>query len=394
MTQASDTVDRTRRWDTILVACLEAFERGQAPDRQALTAAHPEFADELAAFFAQRDRVQQITGPIRRIVQSAPIPIEVELLEDTVSDGVHSGPEVHIRSFGDYELQERLGRGGMGTVYRARQISRDRVVALKIIRSTRLGSVDQQRFRREAEFVAALDHPNIVPMYEVGDVAGQHYFAMKLIEGGSLTQWISDFRFQISDFSTSEQASVARLVSQVARAMHHAHQHGIIHRDLKPGNILLQISDCRFEIADLNLKSEISNLQSAIPLVADFGLAKRVAAESDLTQSGVLIGTPRYMAPEQTRGKRGAVATATDVYGLGVILYVLLTGHPPFRGKTVPETLHQVREQTPEPPQRVNPRVDPDLAALCLQCLQKDPLCRPVSAEAVADELQCWANGA
>ena len=248
--------------------------------------------------------------------------------------------------FGDYELLKVLGEGGMGIVYKARQLSLNRPVALKMIKAARFASADEvRRFQNEAEAVARLDHPNIVPIFEVGQYEDQHYFSMKLIAGESLDKRLKDY--------IADPRRAARLVATTAGAIHHAHQRGILHRDLKPANILIDAE--------------------GQPHVTDFGLAKRVEGDSELTRSGAILGTPAYMAPEQASGKRGAVTTATDVYGLGAVLYALLTGRAPFGGTTVIDTLEQVRERPPEPPRKLNPRVPRDLEVICLKCLEKDP---------------------
>ena len=268
-----------------------------------------------------------------------------------------------VRYFGDYELQEEIARGGMGVVYKARQTSLNRAVALKMILAGDFSSPAMvERFQIEAEAAARLEHPNIVPIYEIGEHDGQHYFSMRFVEGGTLTQALLKRKY------TSRHA--AELMVKVARAVHHAHQHGIIHRDLKPGNILL----------DANGE----------PQVADFGLAKLLEHDSALTQSATVMGTPSYMAPEQAEGQTKQATTAVDIYSLGAILYALLTGRPPFVGSNPLEVLVQVREREPASPQSLNPKLDRDLAVICLKCLEKDPARRYGSAEALVEDLERW----
>ena len=230
-----------------------------------------------------------------------------------------------VRYFGDYEIQKELGRGGMGVVYKARQVSLNRPVALKMIKAGVLADdAELRRFQNEAEAVALLDHPGIVPVYEVGEHDGQRYFSMKLVEGGNLAE-------QLASFKDNPRAA-ATLLAETAEAVHHAHMRGILHRDLKPANILIDAE--------------------GHPHVTDFGLAKRVEADVEMTASGAILGTPAYMSPEQATGRRGTITTATDVYGLGAILYALLTGKAPFGGDSVIETLDAVRSRPPEPPQQ------------------------------------------
>ncbi len=267
------------------------------------------------------------------------------------------------RMFGDYELIEGIAQGGMGAIYKARQTTLNRTVALKTILAGRLAGEDQmKRFRAEAEAVANLDHPNIVPIYEVGDYDGQLFFSMRYVEGGSLDEHMARYN--------ADAHACAVMMAKVARAIHFAHQHGILHRDMKPDNILL---DAQGE-----------------PHITDFGLAKRVDAGENITVTGEIIGTPNYMSPEQAEGKGIQLTTAVDVYGLGAVLYQLLTGKPPFRADSPLETLRLVIEQEPQRPSTVNRRIDRDLETICLKCMEKDPQRRYGSAEAVAEDLERW----
>ena len=282
------------------------------------------------------------------------------------------------RVVGDYELLDEIARGGMGVVYKARQISLNRVVALKMILTGQFASPTAVlRFKQEAEAAAGLDHANILPVYDVGTHGGYPYFTMKLVSGGSLADRMADL--------ARDPRAAAGLLEAVARGVHYAHQRGILHRDLKPANLLL---DTRHETRDAT--EHPSSLASRVScLVSDFGLAKRTGDDSSLTQSGAVMGTPSYMAPEQARGDR-ALTTAADVYALGAILYEMLTGRPPFRGESVAQTLRMVEEQDPVPPRTLNPACDRDLSAVALKCLEKEPARRYESAGALADDLSRW----
>ena len=269
------------------------------------------------------------------------------------------------RRFGDYELVRELARGGMGVVYQAVQTSLGRTVAVKMILAGEFASAIQvQRFFAEARSVATLDHPNIVPVYDVGEHHGLHFFSMKLVEGGSLSARLADFR--------GKPEAAAALVEKVARAVHHAHQRGVLHRDLKPGNILLD--------------------KAGEPLVTDFGLAKLVSEDSQLTQTDAVVGTPSYMAPEQVRGA-ALTTTATDTWALGAILYQLVTGQVPFKGPTPHETMRLVQDAEPTAPRHRDGRVPRDLETICLKCLRKDPVARYASAEGLAEDLRRFRAG-
>jgi WD40 repeat protein/tRNA A-37 threonylcarbamoyl transferase component Bud32 len=299
------------------------------------------------------------------------------------------------RPFGDFDQLERIGQGGMGVVFRARQKSVNRVVALKMIRSGQLASeIELQRFRAEAEATAQLDHPNIVPIYVVGEHAGQPYFSMKYVEGPSLAGVLASG--QSSGSARDKHQWTARLVAIVARAVHHAHQRGILHRDLKPANVLLQEEEGGRRKEEQSRASSASSFilhpSSFSPMITDFGLAKRVSSDSDLTATGAVVGTPSYMAPEQGLAPK-SVTTAVDVWSLGAILYETLTGRPPFRGETTLDTLRQAMEDEPESPRSIRAGIDRDLETICLRCLQKEPEKRYGSAAALADDLDRWLVG-
>ena len=270
-------------------------------------------------------------------------------------------PALAGRRFGDYELLEKVAEGGMGVVYRACQLSLNRIVAVKMIQPGRVGSPEMVlRFRAEAEAAASLHHPNIVPIHETGECDGQHYFSMDYIEGQNLAEAVRE--------GPLPSARAAQLVAQIAAAVHYAHQHKILHRDLKPSNVILD--------------------GAGEPQVTDFGLARRLGGDSTLTLTGQVFGSPRFMPPEQASGRRGAVGMHSDVYGLGAILYYLLTARPPFVGETLETTLAQVLEQEPVSPRLLNASVPRDLETICLKCLEKEPSRRYASAQAVADELR------
>ena len=374
--ETTDLSSREQRVDEAIAAYLAAEDRGCAPDRREFLACYPDLESELEAFFADHDGVGRLAAPLRTGCEGRDRPDPTATRGEGMADAdtptrIHDGtgriPDfAELHQVGDYELLEEIGRGGMGVVYKARQRRLNRLVALKMILGGRLASAaDVLRFRFEAEAVANLDHPHIVPVYEVGEHRGHWYFSMKWIEGGSLAERLDRYR--------ADPRAAARLLVTIARAMHHAHQRGIRHRDLKPSNILLDTE--------------------GQPYVTDFGLAQRDEGLMELTLSGAIVGSPPYMAPEQASGRRGAVTTAADVYGLGAILYALLTGRPPFRAETPLETIRQVQERAPERPRMLNPAVDPDLETICLKCLAKDPQRRYGSADALANDLARWLAG-
>ena len=339
---------------------------------------HPD--TECLSEATQKPTAGPVTGsaPEPRATMHPARPSENITNESTPSPGQPSAdtgrPSTSPRSlqlpavFGDYELLKELARGGMGVVYKAREISLDRVVALKMILEGMLGTDEaMERFHREARAAAGLDHPHIVPVYHSGQHEGRHFFTMAYIEGANLKQIVKRTGLP------SPQGIVALLLP-VVDAVEFAHQHGILHRDLKPENVMID--------------------QQGRPRVTDFGLAKRVVGDTELTASGQILGTPCYLPPEQATGDLPRIGPTADVYGLGAILYFLLTGQPPFQGPSTSEVLCQVIMRAPVPPRQLNPQVPEGLEAICLKCLEKDPAQRYPSAAAVAVALQDWANQA
>src|SRR5258705_7040864 len=295
------------------------------------------------------------------------------LLADEPIAGVDSSAEASAKAddpgrdspmlmeFGDYELLEQIGRGGQGVVFRARQKSLNRTVALKIIGLGQWATkAHLKRFRLEAEAAAHWEHPVIFPIHEVGERDGSCYFSMKFVEGGQLDEVARREPIPIRQ--------AVELIAKVARTVHYAHEHGILHRDIKPGNILL------------DAKGE--------PHLTDFGLARLVESESTVTHTLDVLGTPSYMAPEQAVGNNAAVSTVTDVYGLGAGLYQLLTSQPPFAGGATYETIKLLLDTEPKKPRLLNPKIDRDLSTICLKCLDKDRQRRYSSALALAEDLE------
>jgi serine/threonine protein kinase len=280
-----------------------------------------------------------------------------------------------------YEVLEELGHGGMGVIYKARHLALNRLVALKMIAGPRPSRPEEVlRFRIEGELVARLDHPHIVHIYEVGTHADRPFFALEFVNGGSLADKL--------DGSPQPPRQAAELVEILARAVHAAHLQGIVHRDLKPANILLAAKNDSTGSSDHGRRKT----DYGIPMIADFGLAKQLDRDVRLTQSGSVLGTPSYMAPEQCQGASKEVGPATDVYALGTLLYELLTGRVPFQAAETMHLLHQVVEEEPPPPGRLVPGLPRDLECVCLHCLEKEPRKRYASAEALADDLRRYLN--
>jgi serine/threonine-protein kinase len=307
---------------------------------------------------------------------------------------VYFKPDTELPHIPGYHVDAVIGRGGMGIVYKARHLRLNRTVALKMMLvGVYAGGGERQRFFREAEAVAALRHTNIVQVYDIGEHDGRPYFTMELVEGGSLQAKIAG--------TPQPAAWAASLTATLAGAVHFAHQSGIIHRDLKPANILLQRKQCTdysdyTDESTRRLSASVKSVESAddfFPKITDFGLAWRLEDKKGLTLSGVLVGTPSYMAPEQARGHKSAIGPATDVYALGAILYELLIGQPPFCAETPAATLQQVEAEEPVPPARLNRQVPRDLETICLKCLHKSPLRRYATAAALAEDLHRFQRG-
>jgi serine/threonine protein kinase len=364
--------EQERRLQDVLADYIGAMEAGEMPDRAALLDQHPDLADELIVFFANHDDLA-LSGPRARPAK----PTDHNSGPARTLAPTNSKPRI-----GEFEILHEMARGGMGVVYKARQVSLGREVALKMILTNKSESGTLlRRFRTEVEAVAHLDHPNIVPIYEVGEIDGDPFFTMKLVEGGSLSSRFAEFCLPIrGEDPRRGRAELRRtlmrfveLLATVARAVHHAHQRGILHRDLKPANILLD--------------------GEARPMVADFGLAKRVDRDCKLTRSLAVIGTASYMAPEQARPNKNGLTVAADVYSLGAIFYEFLTGRPPIVGHTPFDTLLRVAEEIPVPPRKRNPNVPRDLEMICLRCLLKEPGKRYGSALELAEDLERWRAG-
>jgi eukaryotic-like serine/threonine-protein kinase len=376
---------REEQLDEVLASYLDAVALGHFPGRQELLARYPDLAAELAAFFEDRDRVERLAAPLREVTRhSIPPgcrstdcadPGRVPGVADSCTPSLP--PDAAARegqtvppTLADYEVLGELGRGGMGVVYKARQKSLKRLVALKMLHVGGGARPEElERFRAEAETVAHLEHPNIVRIHEVGRQGGVPFLCLEFVEGGSLQRRLAG--------SPVAARPAAQLVETLARAVHFAHERGVVHRDLKPANVLL-------------VGAPDASPEQWVPKVTDFGLAKRIDVEAGQTPTGAVLGTPSYMAPEQARGWSSVVGPTADVCALGAILYELLTGRPPFRAATPMDTVLQVVQEEPVPPARLQPTCPRDLETVCLKCLEKDAHKRYATAQDLAADLRRW----
>lgn len=343
--------ERRRLFNELLALELDYLrDQGENPGEQEYADRYAEFAATIEQAFRHNSQppTQGTTG--RRHDTDAPATVQPDVVEELPG----------------YEVLDELGRGAMGVVHRARQLDLDRVVAVKMLLAGRYANAKElARFCNEAEAVAKLQHPNIVQIFDVGQQEDRPFLALEFVEGGTLKDRISG--------QPQSPRAAAEMCETIARATHVAHEHGIIHRDLKPGNILLT--------------------KDGTPKITDFGLAKQLEASADNTRTGELIGTPSYMSPEQAAWKKESIGPTSDVYSLGAILYVMLTGRPPFLAETVWDTVTQVIADDPVPPTRLQTKVPRDLETICLKCLSKEPRSRYQSAEELADDLARWRSG-
>jgi hypothetical protein len=349
---------------------LEAMERELQQSEEAVSRREPSTESEAATMAPAESPTHPIPGLDRPSIHGEAIlaPGDQATIDHEPGSrrGAPESSRPRVRYFGDYEVIREIARGGMGVVFQARQVSLNRPVALKMILAGQLANqIEVKRFYTEAEAAANLDHSGIVPIYEVGQHEGQHYFSMGFVEGQSLSHRLAE--------GPLPPREAAELMAKVAEAIEYAHQRGVIHRDLKPANILLD--------------------KNGNPRVTDFGLAKKVEGDSGLTASGQIMGTPSYMPPEQAGGKRGAVGPVADVYSLGATLYATLTGRPPFQAATAMDTVIQVISDEPVPPRRLNSSIPRDLETITLKCLEKDPVKRFGSARELIEDVKRFLAG-
>ena len=374
---ASDS-SRDDRFDEVIADYLDAIEAGQEPDEEDLLQRHADLAESLQAFFADHRRMRGFLGPSPPATEETSarerVPVDAEadepktrpVADEPTLPVQDEGPDSLAIRLGDFRLIEEIARGGMGVVYRARQESLNRDVALKMIRAGDLADPEEiRRFRTEAESAAQLDHPGIVPIYQVGFEMGNHYFSMALIHGRSLAQMI--------EHGPLAPLRAVEYISKVARAVHYAHGQGVIHRDIKPGNVLVDQND--------------------EPKVTDFGLAKQIKEDEGMTMSGQILGTASYMPPEQASGNQDEVSVCSDVYSLGALLYAVTTGRAPFVGQNPLDILLDVLSEEPPAPRSLNDRIPRDLETVTLKCLQKAPQQRYATAAELADDLDRILDG-
>ena len=345
----------------IVAAQLDKMQIGQSLDMEALIAEHPTLAKQIQEVWPAL-LLADVAGHCATIEQEPP---SSQPGPGPILLGSDQTPEAIPVRMGDYELIEQIGRGGMGVVFKARQLSLGRLVAIKMIQRERLASeLERKRFLAEAQATARLDHPGIVPVYEVGEFDGHPFFSMQLIVGQTLSERLAD--------GPLSQRETAKILAAVSRAIDHAHQQGILHRDIKPSNIIIG-ADGR-------------------PLVTDFGLAKIIDAGNSLTNTGSILGTPSYMSPEQAAGRGGSTGPASDIYSLGTVLYHTLTGRPPFIATSPIEMALKIIEHDPPLLRLLDPTIDRDLEMIVIRCLQKPPDLRYPSAGALADDLECFVR--
>jgi serine/threonine protein kinase len=391
MTEPAHSSKIDEQLNRIIAEYLGEVDAGRSPDRRALLARHPQLAAELRAFFVNHDQINQVASPSRA----------AEFAGRAVGDLLAG------RFIGNYELLSLIARGGISAIFKARRTGAAEPVALKVLLGGTLASAeDQRRFPREAAAAVQLQHPGIVPVHEVGEHEGYPYFTMQLMEGGSLADRASDFRLPILDRRTrqdefgqrwtTEQVrerkhKIGRLLLDVARAVHFVHENGILHRDLKPSNILLDAQD-RPRVGDVGLakdagawkrESERALERQAVSVLERPDAQTLSLSDVPTSEPGALVGTPGYMAPEQAAGGNQSLTPAADVYSLGVMLYGLLIGHPPFHDQAA----------DPAGLRTLNPQVDRSLEAICLKCLKRAPGERYPSANALAKDLDSWLAG-
>ncbi len=359
--------DRDERLAGVLAALLDDRNAGREGDVDAALLGNPDLAAELRELWAAASLAGELF-PSLGDGDGDGVTLDWSGLDPADRRRPRTDLDPSSLRFGQHELLEELGRGGMGVVHRARQVPLNRIVAVKrLLKGASASPEDMARFRAEGEAAARLSHRHIVAVHDVGSSDGQPYLVMQYVEGTTLAR-----RLATGPLGPAEAAA---LLEPICRGIQHAHDRGILHRDLKPSNILI---DAEGE-----------------PMVGDFGLARRIDLDGDpsLTASGAILGTPSYMAPEQAASRRGAIGPRTDVYGLGAILYQMLTGRPPFQAASPLDTILLVLEQDPVPPRLLNPKADPDLEMVALKCLQKDPEHRYPTAAALADDLEAYRSG-